>query len=70
MSSAQGAAVRIQLDAMIAALQPFDRPAVEAGDEPVTRLLCRLYAAAQEAKTIEDRSAPVPLYKGVTMTRI
>lgn len=67
MNSAQGAAVRIQLEAMISALQPFDRPAVEADDGPVVRLLCRLYDAAREARTIEDRTAPVPLYKGVTL---
>lgn len=69
MNSAQGAAVRIQLDAMIAALQGFDGPAVAADDRPVSRLLCRLYDAAQEAKTIENRSAALPLYRGVSLVK-
>ena len=56
----EGAAIRVQLDGMISSLRAFDRPAAEAGDDTVTRLLSHLIGAAREASAIERRSLPEP----------
>lgn len=68
MNQSEGAAVRVQLDAMINALQPLDQAAVEGGDTTVSRLIARLYDARLEASAIEKR-APLPKLKGVVLAR-
>lgn len=68
MAPAEGAAMRYQLDAMIGALSPCDRPACEAGDEPVIALLASLYAARRAAQMIEDRGER-PVRKGVRLAK-
>lgn len=70
MGRPEGGAVRVQLDAMLAALRDYDRPAAEAGDDAVIRLLHSLYTAAQAAGEIERRDAPKPQYQGVIMGRL
>lgn len=76
MGSPEGAALRIQLDGMIAALSGFDEAACEADDVPVIHLLASLYEARKAAKEIENRKAapkieapPLPRRKGVRFAK-
>lgn len=69
MGSAEGAAVRVQLDGMIAALESFEGIAKSVQDSPVLRLLLDLRAAHGTAQIIEGRERFVTLYKGVSLTR-
>lgn len=72
MDSAAGAAMRVQLDAMIAVLDPIDRDAADAGDDAATTLIAKLYAAREAASEIEVRPQPVavvPQYLGVKLTK-
>ncbi len=58
MNSTEGAALRVQLDGMIAALERFDQMAGLAGDQPVLRMIANLYAAREAASEIEMRPQP------------
>jgi hypothetical protein len=58
MNSTEGAALRVQLDGMIAVLERFDQMAGLAGDEPVLRLIACLYGAREAASEIEMRPQP------------
>lgn len=69
MSPPEGAAIRVQLDAMLAALAPFDQKSVVAHDTPVARLLGSLYTAAQAAGEIERRTYVPEPRKGVVFTK-
>jgi hypothetical protein len=69
MAPHEGAAVRYQLDAMIGALTTFDRPAAEAGDEPVSKMLAGLWQARNAAQQIEDRLDVRVKRKGVMLAK-
>lgn len=74
MDSSMGAAMRVQLDAMVNALQPIDQEATDAGDAAVSRLIARLYEAREAASEIEMRPQPapiavLPLSRGISLRR-
>jgi hypothetical protein len=51
----EGAAMRVQLDSMLAALEQFDQEAAEVGDGPVMTMIARLHEARAAAVVIETR---------------
>jgi hypothetical protein len=59
MTSAEGAAIRVQLDGLINSLHAADQRAGAAGDEDVLRLLACLYGAREAASAVEMRPAAV-----------
>jgi len=68
MQSAEGAAMAIQLDAMIKVMAPVAKQAERAQDKAVLRLLSHLYDAHREARGIEGRSfVEAPERKGVRL---
>lgn len=67
MSSAEGAAVRVQLEAMILALDPFTVRAGNVGDPVVLELLHHLHKANDTATRIERRAQS--LGKGVRLAK-
>lgn len=60
----EGAAVRIQLDAMLAVLAEADQEAAEVNDDPVRHLVASLYEARLAAVAIETRAQPRPVAQG------
>lgn len=71
MGSAEGAAMAIQLDAMIAVLAPTAKEAERAQDKAVLRLISHLYDAAREARGIEGRTpVAAPERRGVRLGKI
>lgn len=56
MGPYEGAALRVQLDGMLATLLPFASLAGEAADQPVIALLAGLQSARAAADVIERRS--------------
>jgi hypothetical protein len=77
MTSAEGTALRVQLDALLGSLERYDRAAMVAGDVPVQQLLARLWEARQAASEIETRPELPPmaptqvttLYRGVRLAK-
>lgn len=60
----EGAAMRVQLDSVLAALNDFSQDATECGDHDVLDLIARLRQARRAAHAIETRLAPQPLAQG------
>lgn len=76
MGQAEGAAWRVQLDAMIRSLDTANEQAGEHGDETVLRMIANLYAAREAASEIEMRPVPgrkpapvIPLRRGVSLVK-
>lgn len=67
MQPAEGAAMAIQLDAMIRVLTPLAKEAQRAQDQAVIRLVSHLYDAHREARGIEGRTPVAPPGKGVRL---
>lgn len=69
LSTFEGAAIRVQLDAMIKALTQVDDYAAEVDDKVTLRLIARLHEARAAAREIEDRDPALLLYKGVRLNK-
>ena len=69
MDAPQGAAMRIQLDAMIAVLLPVDEAAADARDEDVRHLIASLYEARAAAHAVETRAQERKPYLGVKLAK-
>ena len=76
MNHTEGAAWRIQLDAMLAVLGTFDEEAAECDDHDVKALVARLHEARSAAMSIETRHQPStvppprnPAYRGVKLAK-
>lgn len=61
MTTYEGAALRVQLDAMVKAIEPYESAAKEASDIMLLALLGQLRQAHATAAQIEERP---PLEKG------
>jgi hypothetical protein len=68
MNRSEGAAVRVQLDGMIRALDGFAVQAGEHGDNAVLELLARLHDARDVARRIETRG--LSLGKGARLIEL
>lgn len=69
MSSAEGAALRVQLDALWGVLAPLEQAARGTGDGAVMRLLEGVQAARQAAITVERRIPAARTYRGITLAK-
>lgn len=69
LSPFEGAAMRVQLDAMLNVLTHADEEAAKVDDRPVSRLVARLHEARAAAQEIEDRAQSAPAYRGVSLAR-
>lgn len=69
MDSAEGAAVRFQLDALIKSLEKLGTIADDQGDRQVADLLAALVMAQESAAAIEARGLRPPAYRGVSLVR-
>lgn len=69
MNSAEGAAMRVTLDGMIAALADSDESAGKVGDQDVLCLIARLHEARSAAHAIETRNQEDTPYRGVRLVK-
>lgn len=70
LSPFEGAAMRVQLDAMLNVLVHADEEAAKLDDNPVRHLVASLHEARAAAQEIEDRGQTTPSYRGVTLVRL
>lgn len=70
LSPFEGAAMRVQLDAMLNVLAHADEEAAKVDDNSVRHLVASLHEARAAAQEIEDRAATPPAYRGVTLARL